>query len=441
MQFVLNLVKRLIPKKILNKIRPLGHGFLAYLAAMYYGFPSSKMVVIGITGTAGKSTTIQMLASILNANSMKCGYTSTVSFFNGNTEIINKAGMSMAGRFTLQKNLKQILDNGCKFAIIESTSEGLAQNRHWGINFDIAAIINLSQAHLDAHGGFENYKKAKGKLFSALEKYPKKTFFNKKIIFSNLDNQSSSYFLSFNADQKYALNFGDTVAQNFQQLDKIYEVKNISSSANTQFDIDSVHFNLNIPGEFNARNAAFASAVANVLGVSLENCAKNLTVFSGVTGRMQFIANAKNLRVVVDYAPEPVAMENVLTSLSKIPHKKLIHVFGSTGGHRDVAKRFQFGEISAKYADTIIITNDDVYESDPQQIAVNIREGIERAKDKRAREIFTILDRREALKKSLEIATSEDIVVITGKGSEQFLVLPGNKRIDWDDAKIIRELV
>ncbi len=389
MQKILDLIKKVLPKSVLKKIRPLVHGFLAYLAACRYGFPSSKMIVIGVTGTAGKSSTIQMLAHILNANSVKCGYSTTVGFSDGVREEVNRQGLSMPGRFSLQGYLRRMLKAGCRCALVECTSEGLAQNRHLGINFDIAAITNLSQAHLDSHGGIGNYYKAKARLFAALQKASRKKIFGKKNILANMDDPAGDLAGPFKADAKFGISFGSIAARAFAP-GKIYKVSDINSAAETGFKVDGVPFVLNLPGEFNARNAAFSAALADMLGIGLDKSSRALETFSGIAGRMQFVPNVNQLKIIVDYAPEPVDLENSLRGVQRVPHNRIIHVFGSTGGHRDIGKRFEFGALSARGADTIIMTNDDVYDSDPDKIIADIREGINSVpeNEKRAKEIL-----------------------------------------------------
>ncbi|GAC1571587.1 MAG: UDP-N-acetylmuramoyl-L-alanyl-D-glutamate--2,6-diaminopimelate ligase [Candidatus Doudnabacteria bacterium] len=407
MSLVLGTIKKILPEAALKKIRPIGHGFLAYLGAMAYGFPAKKMIVVGITGTAGKSTTTRFLASILNEAGKKTGYITTVNFFDGNNDFMNRHGMSMPGRFLLQEELSAMLKNKCEIAIVECTSEGLFQNRHKGIDFDIAAITNLSEAHLDSHGGFENYKKAKGKLFEALEKSTYKNFFQKKVILVSAEDRSKNFFLGFKADKKIEVKFDQSIK-------------------------------INLQGEFNEKNAIFAAAIADELGVTDKAIQqKGLLKVHQIPGRMQQINNSKGIKIFLDYAPEPVAMENALQAAKAVTENKIIHVFGSTGGHRDVSKRFEFGKISGKISDTIVITNDDVYDSNPQQIAKDIQQGISRALPKKVSEVLVVLDRKEAIKTAIDLAQPGDTVIITGKGSEQFLVLPGNKRIVWDENKII----
>lgn len=437
--------KKFIPAWLLKFIRPYYHGALSLLAHFYYGRPSKKLVVVGVTGTAGKSTTITMLAHLLNDNNKKCGYITTVGFFDGNESFVNKHGRSMPGRFLLQKQLRQILNNNCRYALVEVTSEGLMQNRHLGIQFDMVVLTNLGQAHLDAHGGFENYKKAKGKLFKYLSRTSVKSAFSKKTMVVNLDTKDTDFFFSFKADQKIGAVFdvaASATVMGKSELSDIYIGEGLSlDSGDCYFKLRDVDFKVLLPGEFNAKNALLAVVCANTLKVDLKDCAKALATFSGVLGRMQEIPNSRGIKVILDYAPEPVAMENVLTACSVMPHERLIHVFGSTGGHRDVGKRFEFGKISARFADIIFITNDDVYDSDPEEIARDVKKGIDQQQPKKVREVNILLDRRQAIAKALNIAKPGDLVLITGKGSEQFLVLPENRKINWDEASVVRELL
>jgi UDP-N-acetylmuramoyl-L-alanyl-D-glutamate--2,6-diaminopimelate ligase len=209
------------------------------------------------------------------------------------------------------------------------------------------------------------------------------------------------------------------------------------------YKLQASSFKLNLIGEFNIMNALLATAAANFFGVSLDECTKALENFKGSAGRMEEIENNRGFRVFVDYAPEPSGMKSALSALSKLAHNRIIHVFGSTGGHRDTAKRFEFGKISARYADSIIITNDDVYESDPEEIAISIDQGIKEGARSKGQEIHheIILDRKQAISRALSIAQKGDIVIFTGKGSEQFLVLPGDKRIEWDEREVVREAI
>ncbi len=436
MQMIKDLLKKIIPSKLLKILRPYYHGLLAWDAHWYYDRPSERLVMIGVTGTSGKSTTVAMLAHILNQSGKKCGYITTVEFFDGEKVYINEHGLSMPSEIRLQKQLRLMVSHKCKVAIVEATSEGLAQNRHLGINFDMALFTNLSRAHIDAHGSFANYAEAKQRLFKGLGRFSRKVFFPKKVLGVNLDDPQAKIFINFSADKK----FGITLKNNLPESDllKIYQAYKTSAG---EFVLQGIKFSINLPGEFNLYNALMATACANMLGVDLTASAAALQNFKEIAGRMEEISNTLGVKIFVDYAPEPAGMQNALKAVSLMPHSRIIHVFGSTGGHRDVAKRFEFGKISAQHADYIIITNDDVYNSDPQEIAKGIESGIKQVTSdkKQVTSYEIILDRKQAIHRALHIAQSGDIVIITGKGSEQFLVLPGNKRIEWDDRAVVRQ--
>ncbi len=423
--------RAIIPKSIFRTLQPVYHGMVAKIATTYFGNPSRHLFIIGVTGTAGKSTTVMMLSHILNSAGKKTGYVTTVGSFDGKKEQVNQHGLSMPGGWLLQKTLNTMVNNGCDYAIVECTSEGLAQNRHLGINFSAALFTNLSPAHLDSHGSFENYRAAKGKLFRNLG--------ISGIIGVNIDDPNRNFFLDFPA----AVKFGVSMRSDTTKPDlKVYQAVDVEVSKNIAFKIEEVSFTLPLLGTFNVLNAALASGMADQIGVSLGESSKALASFGKIAGRMETFVAKNGATIIVDYAPEPAAMEASLRAVQLIPHSRIIHVFGSTGGHRDKAKRFEFGRISGKLSNIIIITNDDVYDSDPEEIARNVGEGIAQLGDQaQTKDVQTILDRKDAIRKAVELAQHDDVILITGKGSEQFLVLPGNKRIEWDDREVVKELI
>lgn len=432
-------IRKFIPTSVFKMMQPVYHGLTAKFASIYFGNPSHKLIVVGVTGTAGKSTTTIMCAQILSASGKRAGYITTAGSFDGKVASVNKHGMSMPGGWMLQQQLAEMVNNGCKYAIIECTSEGLAQNRHIGVNFQGALFTNLSPAHIDAHGSFENYRAAKGKLFSALNGANKSNSF----IGANLDDPNRNFFLGFPAQKKFGVSMRDDTAK--PEGIEILQAEKVHVSDHINFSVQGVEFKLQMFGTFNVSNAMLAIGCAKILGVTLQEAARGLSNIDAVPGRMEIIKAPNGATVVVDYAPEPAPMEASLRAVMLLPHEKIIHVFGSTGGHRDVAKRFEFGKISAKLADTIIITNDDVYDSDPEEIAANIEQGINEVKDSvnsaKVSVVEKILDRKQAITRALQLAEENDIVLITGKGSEQFLVLPNNERIAWDERKVVKELL
>jgi UDP-N-acetylmuramoyl-L-alanyl-D-glutamate--2,6-diaminopimelate ligase len=420
----MELIKRFIPKFILKLIRPFYHGLVAWCANIYFGFPSKKLIVIGITGTGGKSSTTTILREILNKSGKPCGSITTISFFNGREEFINKHGLSMPGGWLLQKNLKEMLNNGCQYAVVECTSEGLFQNRHLGIKFDSVVFTNISEAHIQAHGNFDNYKKAKGKLFQALSAN------GLGLSVVNLDDLYSKYFLEFSSKKKIGLTFNNASSP---QCEVVYSAEKTVEG----FSLNGYHFQMHLFGEFNKVNGCLAVVVAKELGVDWVLAQNAVDGIKAMRGRMELVPNNRQLTLLVDYGCEPATFLVALKAVAEAPHNKLIHVFGSTGGHRDVSKRFIFGQTSAKYADYIIITNDDIYDSDPQAIARNIESGV-KSQELWQGKYEIILDRRLAIRRALSIAEPGDTVLFTGKSSEQFLVLPGNKRIEWDEVEVVK---
>lgn len=425
-------LKKLIPQSWYKAMAPAYHGLMAYIAAIYYGHPARELTLIGVTGTAGKSTTVIMLAHILNQTGQRSGYITTVGSHDGRHEQINQHGLSMPGPWLLQKTLHEFSSRGCRVAVVEATSEGLAQNRHLGMKFDGVLFTNLSPAHLDSHGGFDNYRAAKTKLFKELK--------SGGWLGVNVDDPNYQVFANFPARKKFGVSVRED--KTAQTSLPIIRAEDIAVDEALHFTVENQKFDINLKGSFNISNALLAIGAAQHLGINLTDSANALKNFGTVRGRMESVPNQRGLTIIIDYAPEPAGMEQALRAAQLIPHKKLIHVFGSTGGHRDVIKRFEFGKISARFADTIIITNDDVYDSEPATIAADIKEGIEKAgPEKKVSEVLTVLDRREAIAKALAIAEAEDLIILTGKGSEQFLVLPGNKRIAWDERQTVLDLL
>lgn len=427
-----NIGRAIIPKFIFKSLQPIYHGLMALIASFYFGKPTEKMFVIGVTGTAGKSTTTMMLAKILNTSGKKTGYITTAGSSDGNIDSVNKHGLSMPGGWMLQQQLQAMFNNGCKFAIVECTSEGLAQNRHKGIKFQGALFTNLSPAHIESHGSFDNYRAAKGRLFASVVSTAE------SFIGVNLDDPNKNYFLSFPATKKFGVSTREDLAkpENLNSL----TATNIAVTEEINFTVGSTKFNLHMFGSFNVSNALLAIGGGQALGVNLDTAAEALRNLNTVPGRMETLEAPNGATVIIDYAPEPAAMESSLRAVQMLDHEKIIHVFGSTGGHRDVSKRFTFGEISAKFANTIIITNDDVYDSNPNEIVQNIQTGISQVENAKAKDIEVVLDRKQAIARAIELAGPKDIVLITGKGSEQFLVLPSNKRIEWDERKVVQGL-
>jgi len=412
---ILNFIKKFIPQKPLKKILPFYHFLLAKLSALIYFYPSEKMIIIGVTGTSGKSSTCYFIAQMLEAVGLKVGLTSTTIFKIGSQEWLNDKKMTMLGRFQTQKLLRQMVSADCQVAIVETPSQGIEQFRHIDINYDILVFTNLYTEHIEAHGGFENYKKAKGKLFQYLSQTKRKNI--KKTIIVNADDEHAEYFLNFEADQKITFNG-----------QKKYEAI--------------------LLGKYNNYNINAAAEVAKILNVPEEKIAETVKNLKPLPGRLEFIPNNRNIKIIVDYAFEPKALEKLYKTIKELPHQKIIHVLGSAGGGRDKTRRPIMGEIAAKNADIVIVTNEDPYDEDPQTIIDEVATGaVTQASEQnyfvtptfRSENLYKILDRREAIRKALELAQENDLVLITGKGAEQAICIDNGKKNPWDDRKVVKE--
>src|SRR3989344_4742031 len=417
-------LKKLIPPKVLNQC----HKSLALGSKFAYGNPSEKMIVIGVTGTNGKSTTVMMIAKILEEAGYKVGATSTALFKIADQEWLNDKKMTMLGRHELQKLLKKMVRAGCRYAVIETSSEGIKQHRHLGVNYDVSVFTNLTPEHLEAHGSFANYKKAKEQLFAKLKYDQPKTIAGKKIekvIVVNTDDKYVEDFIKYTADAKYG--FGLKGRSQDGEVKAKIEADNIKFlPTGVSFEVYETTFNLKLFGEFNVYNSLAAIAVAQSQGIDIEVCQAALEKIESLPGRMEFINEGQNFKVLVDYAPEPESLRQVYNNINYhnlVNHShKIIHVLGSCGGGRDRARRSGLGRLAAANADYVVVTNEDPYDDDPQEIIEEVAQGAEEGGKELKKNLFKILDRREAIKKAIDLAQTDDLVLLTCKGCEQAIV-------------------
>lgn len=429
-------IRRLAPPLLLSAY----HWVLSWWSDFYYRHPSRKMVVIGITGTSGKSSTTFILRHILETAGLKVGCISTMEFCNGEHCWLNDRKMTMLGRMQAQTMLGDMVDHGCDVAIVETTSEGIVQHRHRHIAYDIVAMTNLYPEHIESHGSFENYQKAKEKLFARLWYTPRKNLrlFGepqriKKTIVVNQDLLQAGDFTRYPADERWT--FGQqSDGKNHVQWQMLHENKK-----GTAFGLNGIGMQTPLWGEHNVANIALAATVAMSLGVDLSQVATAAADIAALPGRIELVDAGQPYTVIVDYAFEPKAMAALYHVVRLLEPKKIIHVFGSTGGGRDVQRRFTVGEYVGQNADVCIITDEDPYDDDPQKIIDDVASAVEKTGKKEGENLFRILDRREAISKALQLAQPGDIVLITGKGSEQRMVVAGGEMIPWDDREVVRE--
>ncbi len=431
----------------LKKLNNAKHFLLAWMAYWYYGRPGRKLVVIGVTGTKGKSSTCRFIASALEAGGYKVGLLSTAEFQIGDKRWLNDKKMTMLGRGQIQSMLKEMIKAGCKYAIVETSSEGILQYRHYGLHYDIAIFTNLGSEHSERHGGFENLKRDKGRLFAALNKYPHKILDGKKvpkIIIANADDPNAPYYLHFPADKKFAYGFLDhPEITSAVEYFKVHLEENEDSMRTDFAFADGRCFHLMIPGKFNVYNALAGILTAESQGVDLAAVSTRLLGVYDIPGRMEFIDENQPFKLVVDYAHEPMSLTALFTTLRSIVGKnnKVIAVIGSDGGGRDKAKRFAMGEIAGKLCDTIVISDVNSFDEDPKEIAEMLAEGTRSAGKRDGENLFVIIDRRAGMKRALELAQPGDAVVFTAKGTEPCIVGANGEKIPWDDRSVARELL
>lgn len=459
MDRLLQTIKRIIPSKLFKAIQPIYHFVFAWLAALLNSFPSEKLIVVGVTGTTGKTTSVYYIAKMLEASGYKTGFTSTAVFNDGEKEWLNDKKMTMLGRFFTQRMIRTMAKNSCQVAIVETTSEGIRQFRHRFINYDFVIFTGLYEEHIDSHGSFENYKKAKGELFVHLSRCKTKYVDDKKkvvraeaglkklelkrikkTIIANGDDEHASYFLNFAAERKFAYSKNSQLTFE-KEIEKLDYADVEAGNKGISFISMDRQIKMNVLGEFNAANAMNAVSVGRALDLNRDVIKKGLESIKGVAGRLEKIDEGQNFTVIVDYAFEPKAVTKLYETLKLIPHENIIHVLGSCGGGRDVARRPKLGKLAGENSKYVIVTNEDPYDDDPETIIDQVAFGAEKAGKRQSVDLFKILDRRKAIKKSLQLAEKNDIVIITGKGSEQAIASKNGEKIPWDDRAVVRGLL
>jgi len=444
---ILNLGRKIIPKRIFEFFQPAYHWMLAFLGAFFYGSPSKNMIIIGVTGTKGKTTTCDLIAQILNSFGYKTALVTTALVRIGDEEWKNEYKQTMLGRFKLQKFLSQADELKCRYAVVETSSEGILQYRHRFIDYDVAVFTNLSPEHIERHGGFENYRRAKVKLF---EKLAKK---ENGIGIYNLDDSNVKYFLEPEIKTKigYTINNPQQITHNLEltkSLQTIIEVKNIKLGLDgSKFSIRGKRFQIPLVGEFNVYNAVAAITVAISQGIPLDKIKSIINRAKQTPGRLEKVENKKGFTVIIDYAHEPFSLESVYKTTANYkakPKSSMICLLGSQGGGRDKWKRAKMGNIAAQYCDKIILTNEDPYDENPNQILDDIEEGVRaglRNNPKKFATVNKIIDRKEAIQKAISLAKKGDVVVLTGKGDETSMCVENGKKIYWNEKEIVEELL
>lgn len=430
------LVRRLAPRSALDAY----HRGKAFLAAFWYRWPSHKLFMVGVTGTKGKSTTANFIWAGLTGAGIKTALISTANLRLGDTERLNAYHMTMPSPFAIEGFLRDAVRMGCGAAVVETTSEGMLQHREKGMSYDIAVFTNLTPEHLPSHGGsFDAYRRAKQTLFRNLARGVRKELFGRQIpkaIIANADSPEAPHFLEFPADRKLTWSIEGRPAD--IRAAEITERLGIVSFV-LEEGARRLPVTLHISGRFNASNALAAFAVGETLDLDPEHIRRGIEKLMVIPGRMEILATDPFI-VIVDYAHERESMQALLTSARTMRAKggRIIVLLGAEGGGRDKRKRPLMGALAGELADIAIVSNVDPYEEDPDRIMRDIAEAARNAGKIEHRDLFCIADRRAGIRKALELARPGDIVLVTGKGSEQSMIF-GSREIAWDDRMVVRE--
>jgi UDP-N-acetylmuramoyl-L-alanyl-D-glutamate--2,6-diaminopimelate ligase len=413
LETILRNIERYVPRKLYRFCQPFYHLLLAVLGTILYRKPSRHIHVIGVTGTKGKSSTVEFVNAVLEAAHKKTAILSTIRFKVGTDTRANMYKMTMPGRFFVQKFLHDAVKAKCEYAIIEMTSEGAKFFRHIGIEMDALIFTNLSPEHIESHGSFEKYKDAKLHLVKHLAKSKK----SHRVVVANKDNPHGVSFLIHDVEKNIA-----------------YSLKDISILSETAhssiISYKGVTIMIPLPGTFTILNALSSIKLGEELGLSLEVIKDGIESLSIIRGRVERVDMGQNFTVIVDYAHTDDSLRKLYEAFQ---NSRKIAVLGATGGGRDTWKRPVLGEIADTYCDEVIITNEDPYDEDPSVIIQSVAKGVTKHTP------IIIEDRREAIQKAFTLARPGDTVFITGKGTDPYIMGAHGKKEPWDDVRVARE--
>lgn len=398
---------RIIPAPIIS----LYHLTLAGLAAALYSFPSRELLVVGVTGTKGKSSTLEYLNAIFETAGYKTALISSIRMKIDKNSERNLMRMTMAGRFFTQGFLARATRAGCDVAFIEMTSEGARQHRHRGIALDALIFLNLAPEHIESHGSLQAYADAKFELGKQLERSSKRP----RYMLANSDDTQATRFLQLNVEHPipFALSSLETWS---------------TDERGGTFTFEGEEMHIHLPGAFSITNALAAATLARLMKIKTSTIARGLDSLRSIPGRAERIETGQDFAVIVDYAHTPDSLEAIYGAY----RGRRICVLGSMGGGRDIWKRPVMGGIADQMCETVILTNEDPCDEDPRSIVEGLARGMKRTPE-------IILDRREAIHRALSIARASDTVLITGKGTDPTMYGPRGTSIQWSDAQVARE--
>ncbi|TKJ29000.1 MAG: UDP-N-acetylmuramoyl-L-alanyl-D-glutamate--2,6-diaminopimelate ligase [Chloroflexi bacterium B3_Chlor] len=405
---------------------------LAHMAAAFHHFPSRKLRVIGVTGTDGKTTTVNLIWSVLEVAGHTAGFISSVNAVIGHDQYDTGLHTTTPNALEVQGYLAQMVEAGADYAVLEATSHGLAQHRVTACDFDLAAVTNITHEHLDYHDTFEEYREAKARLFRSLATSVRKPQ-TPKVAVLNVDDPSFSYLRDIPADVQ--LTYGLHGDAQFTARDIVLSASGISFTAVTPQGTFPVETNL--VGRFNVYNALATISVAVSQEIPVVHIQEGIRAVSQVTGRMERIHLGQPFQVVIDFAHTPNSLQNALEAARGMTEGQITVVFGCAG-LRDREKRPVMGEIAGRLADKIVITAEDPRTEDLDQIMAQIAHGCEEVGREAEADYWRIGDRGEAIQFAIDMAQEGDLVLVTGKGHEQSMCF-GTTEYPWSDHEAVRE--
>lgn len=457
----------MLSKNLKNAIRP--HvsrrqiNFFHKLEAMYwsarYRFPAKSMMVIGVTGTKGKTTACHYVASVLEEAGYTVGMATTVSFQIADKKWVNEMNKSVVAPKILQPLLAEMKEAHCNVVVLEVTSHGIDQNRLWGIPFRYAAFTNLSHDHLDYHESMEEYRDTKLRLFKNR---------GLRAMVANIDDEAGRYMIEHTtAPRRWSYTIEDNAAPK-EATDEVSATKvsanSTSASFNLNYENESERVSLQLPGRFNISNALVAAGIGLNLNLKLTTIVAGLEKLARVPGRLEKIETKKGFTILIDYAHTPDSLEQLYSTLRPDVRGRMIAVFGATGD-RDKTKRPIMGAIAARFCDQLILTDEEPYTEDPKTIIDEIAKGVPRGRTlfKASREQilkqekqpvlkrpqdesgeniwwWKITDRKEAIRTAILRGKLDDVILITGMGGQTFKMVADGK-VPWDERAIVEEIL
>lgn len=408
---VVGILKKIVPGWLVKPLLPLYHRALAFLLAFSYGFPARSMTVIGVTGTKGKSSVSDMLFTVLRHAGYPVAVAGTIRFAINDSSEPNLYKMTMPGRGFIHNFLARAKKAGAKYAVVEITSESVLQHRHKYLFLNALVFTNLQKEHIERHGSFENYAAAKLQIGKELEHSPKRP----RAMIANADDPQSTPYMQLRVEEQRPFSYSDA--------------KDVVLGAGTvSFTYEGIPFTMKLPGSFSIMNALAVIKTAQFVGVPLPEIAEALGTLERIPGRTERINEGQPYQVIVDYAHTPDSLKALYDAY---PVRKIC-VLGNTGGGRDTWKRPEMGRIADEMCAEVILTDEDPYDEDPQQI-------VEQMASSMKRKPRIIMDRREAIRSALSLAQPGDAVLVTGKGTDPYIMQANGAKLPWSDANVVRE--